>query len=284
MNRILKPDNIGQKLEVRGWEQGSVIKEEDFYPILNSCVPDFDINVYFVAVVTSHSCDIANNNLDDGPFIEIMVGELISELKEDKTSCRNPRVLHSALNQKTMDLNISKNVFVEFKGYKTIKIPKVNFVNFDPSSTLFLVNQELKSFVAWLAARSSRPALPTSFNNRIAQSDPKRKSRKIAKSIETVVSGIYVQIFPNEEIADDENYNVNLLALVSAEYDGDLSSTEEAIRRYAAILTAAGMGVQCAVVNEKKISVADLRRYERFFFDDLSIRNNTPLPPEIDLL
>lgn len=280
MNRILQPGNIGKKLEDCGWQQGSVIKEPDFYSILNSRVPDFEIISNFIAVVISHSCDIANNNLDDCPFIEIMMGELINELKDDKTACRNPRVLHSILNQKTLDLHISENIFVEFKGYRTIKIPKANFLNFNPSSTLFLVHQELRSFIAWLAARSSRPALPTSFNNRITQADPKKRNRKIAKSIETVVSGIYIQILPNAEIADDENYSVNLLALVSAEYDGDLAATEEAIGKYAAIMTAAGMDVKSAVVNEKHISVANLRTYDRFFFDDLSIRNNTPLPPE----
>lgn len=121
MNREQQSTNIGQNLEAQGWRQGSVIKNEDFYSILDKCTPDFKIIKNFVAVLISQSCDIANNKLNDGPFIEIMIGEYIAKINEDYAFNKHPRILHVTLNKKTGDINVSADVFVEFKGYQTIR-------------------------------------------------------------------------------------------------------------------------------------------------------------------
>lgn len=276
--------DIGQNLEANGWRQGSVIDDDALKMLLENCTPDFTVPHNMIAVLTTHSCDIANNKLEDGPFIEIMMGGCIDKINEHYAHNRNPRVLHATLNKRTGDISVSEDVFVEFKAYQTIKIQKGQFLNIQPSLQLFLVNQELRSFISWLAARFSRPAHPTSFNEKIQKVDSKKKQRKLAKTLETSITGLYVAIFPDEEISEDQNYDVNLLALVSPEHSGPLDSVESDVAELANIMKQAGMNIEYRVASESEISIATLRGFKRFYYDDLSIRaNNNQLPPEVDL-
>ena len=43
----------------------------------------------------------------------------------------------------------------------------------------------------------------------------------------------------------------------------------------------ANMHVVVAVKKEDEISVAALKRFKRFYYDDLSFRNSTEYPPEV---
>jgi hypothetical protein len=133
-----------------------------------------------------------------------------------------------------------------------------------------------------LAARYSRPALPTEFNDRIAAADPKDQRRKKAKGINKHLSGIYVEIIPDAEIPKNQNYRVNLLGLVSAGFGGDLTKIEAALEEYAEIMRQAKMDVSVAVRSETEVSIAVIKRFKRFYYDDLSFRDGTPLPPEVE--
>ncbi|MFA5959074.1 MAG: hypothetical protein WC785_00980 [Tatlockia sp.] len=274
--------NLGTRLEKLGWLQGSVLKEEDFELIKQHAHFPLPIKGD-IAVISAHSCNIALNKIQDDPFMLIMIGQTIDALIEEFAFNKHPRILQATLKRKTGDENIFENVFVQFKAFQEITISKEIFLELTPSKSLFLTDQDLRSFVAWLAARSSRPALPTAFNERIGKADRKQKRRKTAKSLEAFLTGIYIEIIPDAEINDDQNYSVNLLGLVSAEYEGGLEHIKQLVNNIAEVMRAAKMDVVSAVSREDEISVATLKRFKRFYYDDLSIRNNNELPPEVNL-
>ena len=116
------------------------------------------------------------------------------------------------------------------------------------------------------------------------EADPKDKLRREAKKANQHLSGIYVKITPDEEIAPDAIYRVNLLGLLSASFVGDTRIAETALDEYAAILRAAGMEVESAVRKENEMTIDVLRRFKRFYYDDLSFRADTPLPPETETI
>ena len=145
---------------------------------------------------------------------------------------------------------------------------------------LWCFNNQLNGYVHWLASRYTRPALPTTFNNRIARSDSKNKRKKIAKSLDAGLSGIYVEISPNKELPENEDYSVNLLGLIAAGYTDDRGDIENKIEKYAEFMRSANMDVLVSVRSEDEISVAVFNRFQRFYYDDLSLRNKSSLPIE----
>lgn len=274
---------IGECLEKLGWRQGSIVKDNDTNLILEKCDRENDGSKRSVIVVASQSCDIANNDLDSEPFIELSIAQVIAKSNGSYTHNKNPRILHTTLQIRTEDISISDQIFIEFKAFDKVLLRKEFFKLLSPDPVRLLVNGQLEGYVSWLAARYSRPDLPTEFNNRIASKDPKDKRRKKAKIVNEELSGIYIAITPDAEITLDQNYKVNLLGLVSADFDGDISKAESAIDDYANIMRQAGMDVTVAVRREDQVSIAAIKKFKRFYYDDLSLKNNTPLPPETQI-
>lgn len=277
------PNNVGSSLEKLGWRQGSIISSSDLKIILARWNSDLKI-CGDIAIVTTQSCDIANNRLTDEPYIEVIIGQIVDKISDNYTFNKHPRILHLILKKRTGDENIFEDINVHVPAFQKIQIPKCIFLNLALSSELFLIDRELESFISWLAARYARPALPTVFNDRIEETDRKQKRRKIAKQLDVALTGLYIEIIPDAEINEDENYSVNLLGLVYADYEGDLNKVELLVNDIATIMKAANMDVVCKVLREDQLSVAVLRRFKRFYYDDLSLRNNNELPPEVELL
>lgn len=269
---------IGTQLENAGWRQGSIIRSSDNEKIFGLLGLDYNPTAIFL--ISSQSCDIANNNTVLDPNVEVIYGNSIDILNGNCTHSKNPRILHTQALCRTNDENVSSALNVEFKATNKCFIDKEDLAQFSPDPDRVMEYSNLRSFVAWLAARYSRPALPTAFNDRIRDADPKNKLREKVKKANTQLLGIYVELSPDGEVEADDNYAVNLLGLLPAGFSGDVTKAENAIDAYAETMRQAGMDVVAAVRTEDNVSVAFLNRFKRFYLDDLSYRDDTPLPPE----
>ena len=271
---------IGSQLEKAGWRQGSVVSASDIRRLID-VIGSIHFTEDLVLLVASQSCDIANNNIDTDPYIEFSVSRKIEVPKGHLTHNKNPRILHTHVICRTSDGNVFTEENLELMAFERVVLQKERLVGLQPDSDRVLEDRQLKSYVAWLAARYSRPALPTKFNDLIRAADPKGKLRDKAKKGNEQLVGIYVEIIPDAEIKVDESYNVNLLGLLPAGFSGDSSKAENAINTFADVLRSAGMEVTVATRSEDQISLAAISRFKRFYYDDLSLKEEAPLPPEI---
>lgn len=271
---------IGDELEKAGWRQGAIVKPADNSEILKSIGHEHDDGL--ILIIASQSCDIANNNRESDPYIEISIVRCVDKLDGNLTHNKNPRKLHARLQVYTEDADIVREQHIEIRAFEKLRVPKEYFENLAPDESTLLNDIDLEGYVAWLAARYSRPALPTEFNNRIAAADPNDKLRKKAKGTNEQLSGIYVEIIPDAEIPKEQNYKVNLLGLVSAGFEGDLAKVEAALEEYAKVMRQAKMDVTAALRKESEVSIADIKRFKRFYYDDLSFKAEAPLPPEVE--
>ena len=269
---------IGEELQNSGWRQGSIIEQTDLKQLLADTVIDYEENL--VALIASQSCDIAHNNLTAEPGIEISIAKQIDSLQGHYTHNKNPRILHTQIMCNTGNFDISKEVFIELLAFKKAVIRKEVFSGLVPDSTRVLEDAQFHSYVAWLAARYSRPALPTTFNNLIGQGDPKGKLRAKAKKANKDLTGIYVQLDPDAEILEHQKYQVNLLGILTAGFEGDRSQAQAVIDEYEKVLSETGMNVKSALLKEDDVSVATMKRFKRFILDDLSYRDDAPLPAD----
>lgn len=270
---------IGSQLEEAGWRQGSVVSASDIQQLIG-IIGGISFTEDLVLLVASQSCDIANNKVDTDPYIELSVATKIEVPKGHLTHNKNPRILHTHITCRTSDGDVFTEENLELKAFERVVLQKEKLARLHPDLDRVLEDRQLKSYVAWLAARYSRPALPTTFNDLIRAADPKGKLRDKAKRGNQQLVGIYVEIIPDAEIKDDESYNVNLLGLLPAGFAGDSSKAENAINAFADVLRRAGMEVTVATRTEDQISLAAIKRFKRFYYDDLSLKEETPLPPE----
>ena len=271
----------GSTLEAAGWQQGVFVKDSDLPTLLFDAIPSFTVENGMVAIVASQSCDIACNDEVLAPRVELSVGRIITALDGNYTFNKNPRKLHLSFRLRTGDGHTGEEQYAEFKACEKVSILKTSLIGLMPNKARVIPSESLNGYVAWLAARYSRPALPTTFNDMIATADKKGKLKKHAKSGDKTLSGIYVKITPNTELEPGETYAVNLLGVVPVNIK-NMDPAQESIRNIEAILGTAGMDVKSAVLPENKVSLALIKEYDRFYFDDLSFRNETPFPIETE--
>ena len=270
---------IGSELEQNGWQQGSLFSDADATLVCTNM--DVAINEPFVLIVASQSCDIANNNLELDPHVEVYAARLIDKPNGNYLHNKNARLLHTKFIQRLPGTDMSAEKHIEIKAFEKHLIPKAFLRGLFPATDRQMQEYDVRNFADWLAARYSRPALPTTFNNRIDAADPRGALRDKVKKANSVLSGMYVEILPFAELNDTEQYQVNLLGTVPADFDGNLAQAEAALTKHADILRAANMDVTQRLVKEDEISLALIRRFKRFYYDDLSYRTEAPLPVEV---
>ena len=76
----------------------------------------------------------------------------------------------------------------------------------------FFLREDCEILVRWLAQRYQRVAFPDAFNAMLASAEKKRK--KLHLSLAPDISGLFVELSPDRDLLCDEQYRVNLLALV----------------------------------------------------------------------
>lgn len=266
--------NVGEVIEKNGWRQGAVVKQEDIAFLTGD-----EIDCDYVIIV-SQSCDVTNGSLITEPSVEGVLARKISSVNGDYTYAKNARILHAYITLRGEvgkvqgDSFVERKVPLELKAIEKITFPRARLQEIKPNSNAVLVNKELDSLVSWLAARYSRPAFPTEFNNRLANADPKKKARKAAKSLNSKLSGIYVEIEPNCDIPKGQNYRVNILGLVHASYEGDIKrEVEPSLKKYAAPMIQSGMDVKVVAIREDEITFARVNSFKKCYYDDLSIKD-----------
>lgn len=267
------------ELEKAGWRQGSVIRKLDLSTIAE--LAKIDNIDETVVILISQSCDIASNNNKEEPYIEVLVCKTIDRPNGNFTFNKNPRKIHVELLHRTSNSDVNSSLFVESLAFRKVLVPKESFIDKVPDDDLIIGEEQLNHLKNWLSARYTRPALPTEFNNRVDAIDKKDKRKKKAKNLNRHLSGLYVEILPNAEIEENENYSVNLLGLLSPAFDGEIEEPKASVDEIGDIFKKAGMEVTSAVRKEDQVSVAVFRRFKRLYYDDLSLREGTELPLEV---
>ena len=266
-------------LEPNGWRQGSLVRTGDMSPLLGDLAESAPKDS--VVVIVSQSCDIAQP-IDTEPGVEVIVAEYIDSPDGNFTFAKNARILDLTLKEATDTLETGCETHVRLKAAKKLAVPKVRFVGLRPTTRKVIPRAAVSILAEWLAARYSRPAFPTAFNEALTAVDPGgKKLKRIAKRISRHVSGIYVQLHPDRDIRPGERYNVNLLGTIlpSAKDRRDVVTQDiELVQR---LMKEAGMEVASAVQAEDEVSIATKKSFRRIYLDDISFRNEDPLPAEV---
>jgi len=262
--------NIGDQIKAADWRQGCLFRRADLQAMYGVPLSDNEF-----AIVLSQSCDLVHHSLDSEPTIEIVIATAIYECAGQYTFAKHSRRLHieiSAVDGATRP--------VEIVPHARHFLPREPLAVLTPDPGLFLLDEARSVLTNWLAGRYTRAALPDEFNRRINIANNK-KAKKAASRLSKHVSGLYVDIHPFDEIAADDHYTVNLLALVPQRYADERHAIETSAEAIAELMRDHNMDVTVAVRSENNVPVSLMRAFQQLDFDALSLKSDPPdpLPP-----
>ena len=264
-------------LESNGWRQGSLARADDIATVLAGLIDVIPNDAELVVI--SQSCDLAQPPTVE-PNVEAILASKISKVEGHYTNNKNGRTLDLTITLLTDDRSISDSKHLRLRATEKLVIPKERFAAAYPANDKRIPRQTAFILADWLAARYSRSAFPTAFNDAIRSADPSQKKiRKIAKRMSPHTAGLYFELFPNRDLRTGEKYRVNVLALIISSAEPHRGDVERDVNSIKVLLEGAGMDVYTRVQSQDEVPVSVVNRMQRMHLNDLSFRNDDPLPP-----
>lgn len=225
------------------------------------------------AVVISHDCDIACDDMDKEPHIEVILAAVVTDENHAFLQTKNPRQLHLAFihqgNKCVLDL------FATEKRY----IAKERLIGTDPDSGFLLTDDNRQILQRWLAVRYRRHAFPDELNRRVG-SILKKAERSLKKNSDGIIA-IYIDYQPrNEELSVNEPYEL-WVDVVADSHAVDGMEQAKALAAKLEESLAKTIGVDLRKIEDKsdnEFTLYDSRRTFEFRLEHLSFRS-TPFGP-----
>jgi len=158
-------------------------------------------------VVISHDCDLASDDLQIEPSVEVIVGRYIPEGNGNYFWAKAPRTLH---------VNVRRNdteVVVELVATAKRLIPKQELAAFSPDDAYLFPCNFLSALRSWLGVRYNRAAFSDPFVDRLSQSKVSTLLAQIIKPVGNLLSAVYFDVDSGKEIdrSDGSPYDLKIV-------------------------------------------------------------------------
>jgi hypothetical protein len=186
------------------WRQGHVLSQEcvQALGLANPDAPDRTC-----VVVISHDCDLANDDLQTEPNVEVIIGCLPKKGSGNYFWAKAPRTLH-------LDA-VHGDVPTVIELIATAKrlVPKSALAAFTADNTYSLSGKSLSTLRSWLAVRYNRASFPDPFVNRLSQSKVDKGLAKLIEPIGQRLSAVYFDVDGGKEIdrSDGSPYDLKIV-------------------------------------------------------------------------
>jgi hypothetical protein len=261
------------------WRQGSVLPSD--LAVKLQLIPASEEGKRCVVVV-SHDCDIANENPELEPDVEVIVAALDPTPNGNLTAAKNPRKLQLSW------AYAGASRVIELTALRKQRIPKREVQQTAPDSRYSLGRDELHVLRYWLASRYNRSALPDAFNDRLKKT---RAGDDLLKAVERhgFVTGVYVLLDTLDERPSDDPapYRIDMVLAFAAGDEPEKSQAQAGeiaarVERDFAKRCYDGTTqiwqwlhlASCSAVSEDDLRVSDVKRLQQLYLDYLSLRTD----------
>jgi len=265
------------------WRQGQVLGTEaiEALGLLHPEFPDAS-----AVVVISHDCDLANDNLNAEPFVEILIGRKVETAKGDLAWGKSPRTLHLEYSHS------GAPVFIELVATNKTRVEKNLLAPFQPDAAYKLSPKFLTGLRHWLSVRYNRAAYPDQF---VARMKDAKLDEKLASRLRKypTISTVFFDVDRGEE-KDHSDGSPYELSVILAYVPGDdpdatydlVSPAEDEIERLfveraydAKTETWKGIALRkCALVSEDELTVSQARMLSQWRLEHMSLRSEDDQP------
>lgn len=186
------------------WRQGNILSPEavQHFGFANA----IDEAATCVLVI-SHDCDLANDNLEVEPDVEVIVGRFVKNESGNFTWGKAPRTLHSSAK------NDGAQVWIELVTTSKQAIPKNTLAQFAPERSCVLDGKALAVLRSWLGSRYNRAAFPDTFVNRMKELKADTKLAKVLEKQSELISFVYFDVDggANVERKREDPYSLSIV-------------------------------------------------------------------------
>ena len=219
------------------------------------------------AILISHDCDIANDNLIDEPYVEVIIARAIQSIDGNFAQAKNTRRLHLEF------LRNGQPFFFEMMAIEKKSIKKTDLIGTFPDNSFSVSDSNRYVLQRWLAARYRRHAFPDTLNNRMSPVF-EGANNKLKKSADDVL-GIFIDYQPrNEELPEQEPYEL-WVYVVSNTAESGSSDRAQTIAESLSSLIAASQGlelIECIPIADTEFTLKNVRDTFEFRLEHLSFR------------
>jgi hypothetical protein len=256
------------------WRQGFVLPPEAaaHFGLTNAKDPGATC-----VVVVTHDCDLAIDNLDIDPEVEIIVGRTIEALGGNFTWGKSPRTLHY-----TAQLG-ETTAHIELVTTSKRTLPKRELAQFEPNPEFSLDGETLAVMRSWLSSRYNRAAFPDAFVNRMRDTKAEEKLVKALADHGKNVSFVYFDLDGGQciERTESDPYQLRIVLVFPPGDDPDAaedaaSAAAEAVQRAVSSRLEKGDSIllkACFSISEDDITVSQARVLTQWRLEYMTFRS-----------
>ncbi len=258
------------------WRQGNVISPADAVAL--GLTKNGDEKT--IAVVISHDCDLAVEDLSEEPFVEVILGRRIPQGHGNYSFAKHPRRLHLDFTHEGAPASI------ELTASARINVPKSALANTVPDSRFSVPVPGLRILQSWLSSRYRRQALPDELVERLRAVWPKLE--KTGKANSAGIIGFWLDFAPDDNhLSQGELYEVWLNVVYSVDdpehEKGAIAVAEILSTAFAAEFKKDGKWNlielrRCEAVSERNFTLRDMRETVEYKLEHLSLRADPQAP------
>lgn len=219
-------------------------------------------------VLLSQDCDILNASLQKEPVVELLQADKIETLNLELCDGKNPRQLHL----KAKIFNESEGL--EFFPNSRFFLPREYLQELIPFNCVLDSTRELRLLISWIVKRYKRPGFPDQFNLRT--NIKKKQVRDILNQEAKKSLGLFIRLQTDQELSENENYNLIVIMLVRKEMyevSSELSEIEEGFEKILKhLFEIKGIKILegSQVLSTDDISLHRYEELRKWDFDDIS--------------
>ncbi|MCW5589247.1 MAG: hypothetical protein KIT27_06240 [Legionellales bacterium] len=185
------------------WRQGEILSLANLQK-LNVMSSDTFSSKKTIAVVISHSCDIASAE----PNVEFLYGDIIDQSEGNYLNAKHLRKLHLPI------LN-EKHVTIQLVADRRFSVSKNDLRDISPDPLYVFDDEQRKVLQNWLGARYKRQELPDALQARLVPLW--NYIEKHGKNNTPAILGYWVNFDPSsEELSENDPYDFEIYIVYSA--------------------------------------------------------------------
>ncbi len=232
-------------------------------------------------MVISHDCDLANNNLDQEPYVEVIVGRRLDKGDGNYYWSKSPRTLHIDAEHN------GSQVVIELLATKRDFIKKVDLAPFSPDGSWVVPSESCSALGVWLAARYKRSAFPDEFVRLLSRNKLDSRLVSLLKDDGHHVSSVYFSLDETNESGNGDEVSYDLAIVLAFLPGDDPEAMQERMDDLAARITSefenklfdtdaeSWKGIclkDCMAVSEDDMTLSEARRFQSWRLDYLSVK------------
>lgn len=210
------------------WRQGHILTTDavEALGLLHPETPDATC-----VVVIGHDCDLANDDLQVEPDVEVIVGRRLDRGNGSYFWAKAPRTLHVDV------LRGDAAVVVELVATSKRLVPKQALATFPPDTAYSFSGKALSALRSWLAVRYNRAAFPDAFVDRMAQSKVDKRLTKIIEPVGNLLSAVYFDVDKGMDIDHSDGSPYELKIVLAYDPGEDPEQAADSLEKLEAAIT-----------------------------------------------